>query len=1036
MSRRKLMLGFVVVLCLLGLSSVSVMAAPAFDETAATAAGGILLYTCPPGQDAVLILHRNGGALEILNSGTVVAQRDAATTVAIIINGPTAHSASLTVDYAGGAIVKPTAFTGGAAGANSITLRGGTFTDIVYAPLDAIAGSIAADSAVISYIGVDTVTVLSAAGALSVVQPAYLAGPINVVDGPAIDSLATTEINSGESDGFAPLRFANATSATIYGNASANVYTLANPQPAAGLHALTFDGSDAGNAFTVFTTVAGGTVTLNTGAGHDVVTVQATNADGPLFVNGIAGDDDVNIGNVGSVQGILGAVSISNAAGATDLTVDDSADTTARTATISGEEIVGLAPATIHYAATIRELIVHGGSGGNTITIAGTVANATTTVNTGAGSDTVNIQATASGGPLFLNGQAGSDIVTVGDAGSVQQIRADVAITNAGGATTLTVDDSRDASGRTATLTASQITGLAPATIRWGATVTALVINGGADANTFVIASTLAGAATTLNNGAGSDSISIQTTAADAPLAIHGGGGQDAVFIGQAGSVQAILGAVSIDNPIGQVSVVLDDSADTTARTVTVSDQQVVGLAPAAISYSPTDVNVLIVHGGSGSSLYTVASIPAASNTTINCGAGNNQARVQTTGDGSSLTLNGQGGDDAVFITNNGSVHGILGDVNASTNAGQMTMLVDDSADTEGHTATITESRITGMAPGRINMGNMASITILAGQGSDTLNLTPSASVPFRLEGSAPTPPVLPGDTLDVNLDGVTAPILTIASYDDLGYRGTWTFANRQTVTFGGMETLKPTAALVLTKAADKNTVVTGDLLTYTISVVNGGPNDAENVVVSDNLPPQVHFESITAPAGWACVTPAVGSSGLVECSKAIVAPGESAAIVVVVRSFSWPTGGDMPNSAAVVSTTADPDPSNNTDSVTVRVLPRLAIAVGAQRDTLPPTWIARFTITVTNESQTLLPEITITDPLPDPTLFVRALDGGQLADGVVTWTLTDVPAGAIRVLHVEMWTNSTFHGLIDNWVTAGAYGFSIRANKVVRITP
>jgi uncharacterized repeat protein (TIGR01451 family) len=1035
MSRLKLLLGLVVALCLLGLSSLSVAAAPALDLPTASSEGmGVLLYACPPGANADLTLRRNGAALEILNMGTVVATRPALTTIAVIISGPYEHDAWLTVDYAGGPIAQPVSYTGRGHGFNRIALAGGAFGDIVYTPLDPDAGAISADGAAISYVNVQLLQVMSASNRLSVVLPAFLNGAISLSDGLMVDGLTTTEISYGGAGGFAPIRFASQANLTVYGNAGANIYTLGNPHPAAGLQSITINGSDNGNAYSVFTTLSGGVTTLNTGAAHDVVTVHATNAEGPLFINGQAGDDDVDIGNVGSVQGILGEVTIANAAGASDVHVNDSADPTSRAATISDSAITGLAPAAIRYAATVREIVVDGGSGGNTFTIPSTIGGASLTVNSGSGADTVHILTTSAGGPLTVNGQAGADTVTVGDAGSVQSILANVAITNAGGSTALTVDDAMDASGRTATLTATQITGLAPAAIGWQPTIGALVINGSQDVNTFLVSSTIAGASTVLNCGPGGDAIAVESTAAGSSLAIHGQGGQDSVVIGQAGSVQAILGAVSIENPLGQISVVLDDSADTAARVVTIADSSVTGLAPQTVSYSPTDVNVLIVHGGSGGNAVTIASIPTASNTTVNVGVGSDTIAIQTTADLSSLTVNGQAGSDAATITEDGTVQGILGLVSISAVGGQMTLLVDDSADTVARTASISDKEINGLAPARILMGDLSSMTIRAGQEGDTLNLVPSADAPFFIEGGNPTPPALPGDTLNLDLTGVDQPVLTMQTYDATGYSGAWTFANRQPVRFTTLETLKPTAALSIAKVADVESVVTGEIVTYTITLNNGGPNAAENVLIGDLVPPEAHFQWLVAPAGWTCHTPEVGHSGLVECYNPLVAAGATAEFKVAVRAFAWPAGGAMVNEALVTSSTADPDPSDNQATATVRVLPRLAVAIGAQREVLPATWIARFSITVTNESNALLPEVTITDPLPDPSLFVQAFDGGELIDGVVTWTLTDMAAGEQRVVRVEIWTNSTFRGIIDNWVTAAAYGFSISANKAVRI--
>src|SRR5207244_3865869 len=96
-------------------------------------------------------------------------------------------------------------------------------------------------------------------------------------------------------------------------------------------------------------------VTVSTGVGGNTVNVLATGV--PTNLLGHA-RDTVNVGNSGSVQGILGALSITNPPSFTTINVNDSADTAARHATLSQatingdshwETLSGLAPASISY---------------------------------------------------------------------------------------------------------------------------------------------------------------------------------------------------------------------------------------------------------------------------------------------------------------------------------------------------------------------------------------------------------------------------------------------------------------------------------------------------------------------------------------------------------------------------------------------------------------------------------------------------------------------------------------------------------------
>src|SRR6185295_15005258 len=81
-------------------------------------------------------------------------------------------------------------------------------------------------------------------------------------------------------------------------------------------------------------------------------------------------------------------------------------------------------------------------------------------------------------------------------------------------------------------------------------------------------------------------------------------------------------------------------------------------------------------------------------------------------------------------------------------------------------------------------------------------------------------------------------------------------------------------ADLALTKSDSPDPVIAGTNLTYSVTLINNGPSDAQNVSLTDLLPANTRFVSFTAPAGWAVVTPAVGGSGTVTATRATLAFG------------------------------------------------------------------------------------------------------------------------------------------------------------------
>jgi uncharacterized repeat protein (TIGR01451 family) len=129
-------------------------------------------------------------------------------------------------------------------------------------------------------------------------------------------------------------------------------------------------------------------------------------------------------------------------------------------------------------------------------------------------------------------------------------------------------------------------------------------------------------------------------------------------------------------------------------------------------------------------------------------------------------------------------------------------------------------------------------------------------------------------------------------------------------------------ANLSITKTDSPDPVTAGNNLTYTITVTNSGPVLALNAVMNDPLPAGTTFQSTTAPSGWTCTTPTVGTTGTVNCTNPAFAVG-SAPFTVVVKVDPAQTA-SLSNTATIASSTLDTDSSNNsaTQLTTVGNLP------------------------------------------------------------------------------------------------------------------
>ena len=127
-------------------------------------------------------------------------------------------------------------------------------------------------------------------------------------------------------------------------------------------------------------------------------------------------------------------------------------------------------------------------------------------------------------------------------------------------------------------------------------------------------------------------------------------------------------------------------------------------------------------------------------------------------------------------------------------------------------------------------------------------------------------------------------------------------------------------ADLSTTKAASPSSAVTGQDITYTVTATNNGPADATTVLVSDTTPANTTFQSIIAPAGWTCTTPAVGGTGSISCSATTLATNTQAVFTIVVRVNYCIGNGPVSNTATSSSANIDPNPANNAGTVSTPV--------------------------------------------------------------------------------------------------------------------
>ena len=372
---------------------------------------------------------------------------------------------------------------------------------------------------------------------------------------------------------------------------------------------------------------------------------------GPNYINGGTGNDTISAGPANDTIIAVGGNDIITGGGGNDLIQISGNDTVDGS---SGNDVIYMNGGT---AAIVL------GSGINVVNIEG--VDGPTTINATSGTDTINIGslAPASGGIL---GDIAGMVTVTGDK-----------------ATVVNVDDTGDPDAETGTLTASTLSGLdLGGTISYSG-LAQLNISLGLGGNTFYIAGTAAGTATSLDSGSGNDTVNVGTTASQAngvvdpvagPVTINGGGGFDVLNVNDTGSAIDKTGTLTKDTITG------------------------LGMGGGITYDSVQTVNVSL---GSGNNTFNVQSTSVETN--ILGGWFKNVFNV-----GSLAPLLG------------GILDAIAGNLTIDGGLGQSVLNVDDDGSTAAKSGTLTASTLTGMAMlGGITYDNVYSLNISVGSGND-----------------------------------------------------------------------------------------------------------------------------------------------------------------------------------------------------------------------------------------------------------------------------------------------------------------------------
>ncbi len=233
-----------------------------------------------------------------------------------------------------------------------------------------------------------------------------------------------------------------------------------------------------------------------------------------------------------------------------------------------------------------------------------------------------------------------------------------------------------------------------------------------------------------------------------------------------------------------------------------------------------------------------------------------------------------------------------------------------------------------------------------------------------------------------------------------------------------------PDADISVTNSDSPDPSTQGGTITYTQSITNNGPDPATSATFAQGTPVGTTFQSLSAPGGWSCTTPAVGGTGAISCTKASMSNGESGAFTLVVNVTG---SGTISSTVTGGSATHDPDLPDNSSNATTTVpavtTADLSITKSTAATTAPIGTTYSYTLVVTNNGPDAAANVVLTDTLPSALLFRSITQPSPFActtpavgaSGTITCTAATLANGASRTLTLVVEVASGASGSIVN---------------------
>ncbi len=169
--------------------------------------------------------------------------------------------------------------------------------------------------------------------------------------------------------------------------------------------------------------------------------------------------------------------------------------------------------------------------------------------------------------------------------------------------------------------------------------------------------------------------------------------------------------------------------------------------------------------------------------------------------------------------------------------------------------------------------------------------------------------------TLILNVTAGTAPGTSITNSANIASSTTTDPNSANNTASTTSKVASPSQAdVAILKTASPEPVNQGTNLTYTLQVTNNGPAVAQGVTVTDVLPAQVTYTSVSIPASQGTCIYTAGTT-TVSCTLGSVSVGGLVIITINVNAATFSSASTSSNTATVSATTSDPNMTNNSST-------------------------------------------------------------------------------------------------------------------------